>query len=75
MTIQTLEPHLIDSLRQGTAFFASACMIAIGGGIAVIGNAAAVQRGITASVRPSIISAQSSAACALVSAIPAIKTA
>ena len=35
---------LIDSLRQGTAFFASACMIAIGGGIAVIGNAAAVQR-------------------------------
>ena len=35
---------LIDSLRQGTAFFASACMIAIGGGVAVIGNAAAVQR-------------------------------
>ncbi len=35
---------LIDSLRQGTAFFASACMIAIGGGIAVIGNAAVVQR-------------------------------
>ena len=32
---------LIDSLRQGTAFFASACMIAIGGGVAVIGNAAA----------------------------------
>jgi uncharacterized membrane protein len=35
---------LIDSLRQGTAFFASACMIAIGGGIAVIGNATAVER-------------------------------
>ncbi|WP_238382605.1 DUF599 domain-containing protein [Tabrizicola thermarum] len=35
---------LIDSLRQGTAFFASACMIAIGGGVAVIGNAATVQR-------------------------------
>ena len=35
---------LIDSLRQGTAFFASACMIAIGGGVALIGNAAAVQR-------------------------------
>jgi uncharacterized membrane protein len=35
---------LIDSLRQGTAFFASACMIAIGGGIAVIGNAASLQR-------------------------------
>jgi uncharacterized membrane protein len=35
---------LIDSLRQGTAFFASACMIAIGGGVALIGNAGAVQR-------------------------------
>ncbi len=48
-TFVTREPRifdatLIDSLRQGTAFFASACMIAIGGGIAVIGNAAAVQR-------------------------------
>lgn len=29
---------VIESLRQGTAFFASACMIAIGGGVAVIGN-------------------------------------
>jgi uncharacterized membrane protein len=29
---------VLDSLRQGTAFFASACMIAIGGGIALIGN-------------------------------------
>jgi uncharacterized membrane protein len=35
---------LIDRLRQGTAFFASACMIAIGGGVALIGNAGAVQR-------------------------------
>lgn len=48
-TFVTREPRifdatLIDSLRQGTAFFASACMIAIGGGIAVIGNAATVQR-------------------------------
>lgn len=34
---------LIDSLRQSTAFFASASMIAIGGGIAVIGNASAVE--------------------------------
>jgi uncharacterized membrane protein len=34
---------LIDSLRQGTAFFASACMIAIGGGVALIGNAATLQ--------------------------------
>ena len=34
---------LIDSLRQGTAFFASASMIAIGGGVALIGNAASLQ--------------------------------
>ncbi|MES2666773.1 MAG: DUF599 domain-containing protein [Pseudomonadota bacterium] len=34
---------VIDSLRQGTAFFASACMIAIGGGVALIGNAALVE--------------------------------
>jgi uncharacterized membrane protein len=30
---------VIESLRQGTAFFASACLIAIGGGVALIGNA------------------------------------
>lgn len=35
---------LIDSLRQSTAFFASASMIAIGGGIALIGNAGTVER-------------------------------
>jgi uncharacterized membrane protein len=35
---------VIESLRQGTAFFASASLIAIGGGVALIGNAAAVQR-------------------------------
>lgn len=29
---------IIDNLRQGTAFFASACMIAIGGALALIGN-------------------------------------
>ena len=33
---------LIESLRQGTAFFASASMIAIGGGVALITNAATV---------------------------------
>jgi uncharacterized membrane protein len=32
------DASIIDSLRQGTAFFASACMIAIGGGVALIGN-------------------------------------
>ncbi|AWD22641.1 DUF599 domain-containing protein [Fuscovulum blasticum] len=35
---------LIDSLRQGTAFFASASLIAIGGGVALIGNASTVER-------------------------------
>jgi uncharacterized membrane protein len=29
---------ILDTLRQGTTFFASACMIAIGGGLALIGN-------------------------------------
>ena len=33
---------MIDNLRQGTAFFASASMIAIGGGIALLGNPAMV---------------------------------
>lgn len=37
------DANVIDSLRQGTAFFASACMIAIGGGVALIGNAAQLQ--------------------------------
>lgn len=32
------DANVIDSLRQGTAFFASATMIAIGGGIALVGN-------------------------------------
>ena len=40
----TREPRIfdatvVDSLRQGTAFFASASMIAIGGGVALLGNA------------------------------------
>lgn len=34
---------LIDSLRQGTAFFVSGSMIAIGGGVALIGNATTLQ--------------------------------
>ncbi len=32
------DASIIDSLRQGTAFFASTCMIAIGAGVAMIGN-------------------------------------
>ena len=35
---------LIDSLRQSTAFFVSASMIAIGGGVALIGNTETLQR-------------------------------
>lgn len=34
---------VLDSLRQGTSFFASASMIAIGGGVALIGNPAQLQ--------------------------------
>ncbi|WBU52166.1 DUF599 domain-containing protein [Paracoccus sp. SCSIO 75233] len=39
----TREPRIFDSailstLREGTTFFASACMIAIGGGMALVGN-------------------------------------
>ena len=34
---------IMDSLRQGTSFFASACMIAIGGGAALIGNTERLQ--------------------------------
>jgi len=39
----TRQPRIFDSsilatLRQGTSFFASACMIAIGGGLALMGN-------------------------------------
>lgn len=37
------DANVIDSLRQGTAFFASACMIALGGGIALIGNSERLQ--------------------------------
>lgn len=33
------DASILDSLRQGTAFFGSACLIAIGGGLAAISNA------------------------------------
>ena len=36
---RVFDAMLMTSLRDNTAFFASACMIAIGGGIALIGNA------------------------------------
>jgi uncharacterized membrane protein len=37
------DASILDSLRQGTAFFASTCMIAIGGGVAMIGNSDRIQ--------------------------------
>ena len=42
-TFVTRQPRIFDanilsSLRHGTTFFASACLIAIGGGLALIGN-------------------------------------
>lgn len=52
------DANVIDSLRQGTAFFASATMIAIGGGIALIGNSdrlAGVAQDFTFATDPQII--------------------
>lgn len=40
---RVFDATVLDSLRQGTAFLASASMIAIGGGVALIGNAGRVQ--------------------------------
>jgi uncharacterized membrane protein len=37
------DASIIESLRQGTAFFASTCLIAIGGGVAMIGNSDRLQ--------------------------------
>lgn len=41
---------VVDSLRQGATFLASTCMIAIGGGVALMGNSEQLQ-GIAASWR------------------------
>lgn len=59
----TREPRIFDSqivasLRQGTAFFASASMIAIGGGLALLGNAdqlRGVAQDLTASADPVVV--------------------
>lgn len=37
-TPRIFDSSVLASLRQGTTFFASACMIAIGGGLALLGN-------------------------------------
>lgn len=59
----TREPRVFDAqilatLRQGTAFFASTCMIALGGTLALMGNAdrlAGVAQDITFSDQPAIV--------------------
>lgn len=45
------DAQIVDSLRQGTAFFASTCMIAIGGGAAIVANPALLA-GVTADISP-----------------------
>ncbi len=52
------DAQLVSNLRQGTAFFASASMIAIGGGLALIGNTeelAGVAKDLTLSNAPAIV--------------------
>ena len=59
----TREPRIFDAqtvatLRQGTSFLASTCVIAIGGALALIGNAervAGVAESLTADMRPAIV--------------------
>lgn len=53
-----LDSQMLGILRQGTAFFASAAMIAIGGGLALIGNTerlAGVAADLTAARVPAIV--------------------
>lgn len=45
---------VIDSLRQGTAFLASACMIALGGGVALLGNSDGLE-GVARDISPGMI--------------------
>jgi uncharacterized membrane protein len=52
------DAHTLGTLRQGTAFFASTCMIALGGTLAMIGNAeqiAGVAEDITLTNQPAIV--------------------
>lgn len=59
----TRDPRIFDAqvlsnLRQGTSFFASACMIAIGGAFALLGNAEQIQmaaQDLTAEDAPALI--------------------
>lgn len=50
--------NILSSLREGTSFYASACMIAIGGGLALIGNTdplAGIARDLEATEVPSLV--------------------
>jgi uncharacterized membrane protein len=52
------DAQLLSNLRQGTAFFASTCVIAIGGTLALVGNAeqlAGVAEDITQTNAPAIV--------------------
>jgi len=51
------DAQLVGNLRQGTAFFASASMIAIGGGLALIGNTeqlAGLAQDLTLNMEPAV---------------------
>jgi len=52
------DSQIVTSLRQGTAFFASASMIAIGGGMALLGNAELVSglaKDLTQAAAPDVV--------------------
>lgn len=52
------DAQIVGNLRQGTSFFASACMIAIGGAFALLGNTDEIQvaaRDLTADDAPALI--------------------
>ncbi len=52
------DAQIVGSLRQGTSFFASACMIAIGGAFALLGNTDEIRvaaRDLTAADAPALI--------------------
>ena len=55
---RVFDAQLLGSLRQGTSFFASALMIAIGGGLALIGNTeqlAGLARDLTLGANPAVV--------------------
>ena len=55
---RVFDAQLLGSLRQGTSFFASALMIAIGGGLALIGNTeelAGLAKDLTLGANPAVV--------------------